>query len=92
VAKKQEHALLIVMPITMLPTMMLSGFIFPLSSLPVWLQALSHIVPATYFLQIIRGIMLKGTGLQVLWHPVAVLFGMGLLLTLLSIKKFRIRL
>ena len=91
-AKKQEHALLIVMPLTMLPTMMLSGFIFPLASLPAWLQALSCIVPATYFLQIIRGIMLKGAGLYVLWQPIAVLFGMGLLLTIVSIKKFRIRL
>ena len=92
VAKKQEHALLIVMPITMLPTMMLSGFIFPLASLPGWLQVLSRIVPATYFLQIIRGIMLKGVGLSILWQPIAVLLGMGILLTIISIKKFRVRL
>lgn len=92
IARKQEHALLMVLPITMLPTMLLSGFIFPLASLPVWLQALSSIVPATYFLQIIRGIILKGVGAQELWKPLAALSGMGLLLMAISIKKFKVRL
>lgn len=92
VARKQEHALLIVLPITMLPTMMLSGFIFPLSSLPIALKALSKVVPATYFLEVIRGIILKGVGLTVLWQPLAVLLGMGLILMIVSIKKFKVRL
>jgi ABC-2 type transport system permease protein len=91
VARKQEHALLIVLPITMLPTMMLSGFIFPLSSLPIALKALSKVVPATYFLEVIRGIILKGVGLTVLWQPLAVLLGMGLILMIVSIKKFKVR-
>jgi ABC-2 type transport system permease protein len=92
IARKQEHALLIVMPVTMLPTMFLSGFIFPLSSLPLWLQALSQIVPATYFLEVIRGIILKGVGLAELWRPLAILLGMGLFLMMVSIKKFKVRL
>jgi ABC-2 type transport system permease protein len=92
IARKQEHALLIVMPVTMLPTMFLSGFIFPLSSLPLWLQVISQIVPATYFLEVIRGIILKGVGLTVLWQPLTVLLGMGLILMIVSIKKFKVRL
>jgi len=92
VARKQEHALLMVLPITMLPTMLLSGFIFPLASLPLWLRILASAVPATYFLQIIRGIILKGVGIYELWRPLAVLFAMGLLLMIVSIKKFKVRL
>ena len=72
--------------------MMLSGFIFPLSSLPIALKALSKVVPATYFLEVIRGIILKGVGLTVLWQPLAVLLGMGLILMIVSIKKFKVRL
>jgi ABC-2 type transport system permease protein len=91
VARKQIHALLVVFPITMLPTMLLSGFIFPLASLPVWLQVIASIVPATYFLQIIRGIILKGTGLMELWKPLLVLCGMAFFLMAVSIKKFKVR-
>ncbi|HEX7509925.1 MAG TPA: ABC transporter permease, partial [Chitinivibrionales bacterium] len=92
IARKQEHALLMVLPLTMLPTMLLSGFIFPLASLPPWLQILASAVPATYFLQIIRGIILKGVGLSALWKPIAVLSAMGLILMIISIKKFKVRL
>jgi ABC-2 type transport system permease protein len=92
VAKKQEHALLIVLPLTLLPTMLLSGFIFPIASLPYWLQLLSTIVPATHFLQIIRGIILKGTGIYELWKPVTVLLGMSIILMVISVKKFKVRL
>ena len=91
VARKQIHALLIVLPVTMLPTVLLSGFIFPLASLPLWLQVIASVVPATYFLQIIRGIILKGVGLIELWKPLAVLCSMGILLMAVSIKKFKVR-
>ena len=63
---------------TMLPTMLLSGFIFPLASLPLWLRIIASAVPATYVLQIIRGIILKGVGLYNCGSPFAVLGGMGL--------------
>jgi ABC-2 type transport system permease protein len=91
VANKQEHAMLIVLPATVLPTVLLSGFIFPITSLPLWLQVVSHIVPATYFLEVIRGIILKGVGLAELWRPLLVLGFMGVFLIAVSIRKFRVK-
>ncbi len=92
VSSKQEHAMLIVLPVTVMPTVLLSGFIFPLKSIPVVLQWIAHIIPATYFLEIIRGIILKGIGFSELWKPIAVLTGMGLFLLIVSIRKFRVKL
>ena len=79
------------MPVTMLPTVMLSGFIFPLSSMPWPLQTLSFVVPATYFLEIIRGVILKGIGLSILWKPLLVLSLMGVFLVGASIRAFRVK-
>lgn len=92
VAKKQQQAMLIVLPATLLPTIILSGFIFPLTSLPLFLRCISCIVPATYYLQVIRGVILKGVGLTVLWPPIAVLGAMSIFLIAVSVKKFRVRL
>ncbi len=92
VATKQQQAMLIVLPATMMPTIILSGFIFPIASFPWPLQWLSHAVPATYFLEIIRGIILKGAGFSILWKPLAILFGIGVFLMIVSAKKFRVRL
>lgn len=92
VASKQQQAMLIVLPATLLPTIILSGFIFPLASLPIALRCISAIVPATYYLQVIRGVILKGVGLAELWQPISVLGAMGLFLVVVSVKKFRVRL
>ena len=64
----------------MLPTMLLSGFIFPIDSMPRPLQIVSNVVPARWFVVIARGIMLKGVGLATLWQETLVLAGMALLL------------
>jgi ABC-2 type transport system permease protein len=53
--------------ITMLPGFLLSGFVFPIRSMPFVLQLLTYLVPARYFLVILRGIFLKGVGLGILW-------------------------
>ncbi|MBN1601809.1 MAG: ABC transporter permease [Chitinispirillaceae bacterium] len=89
VATTQQQAMMMVMPITMLPTIILSGFIFPLSSLPIALRLVSNIVPATWFLQIIRGIILKGTGIRELWLQMAILCGISFFLIAVSVKRFR---
>jgi ABC-2 type transport system permease protein len=92
VVKRQEHAMMAVMPPTMLPTVMLSGFIFPIASMPLFLQWISAAVPPTYYLSIIRGIILKGVGLEVLWSQFLILSLMGLFLIIVSIRAFRVKL
>lgn len=92
VAKRQQHAMFMALGATLMPTVLLSGFIFPVESMPMALQAVSHIIPATYFLEIVRGIILKGVGLAELWQPVAILSLEGALLMALSIRKFKVKL
>ncbi|NLD91229.1 MAG: ABC transporter permease [Fibrobacter sp.] len=91
-ASNQQSAMMIVLPVTMLPTIILSGFIFPISSMPAVLQYITYVVPATYFLEIIRGIVLKGVGFAILMKPIVVLLAIGLLLVIVSIKRFRVKL
>ena len=56
-----------------LPTLMLSGFIFPISSMPAFLQVVTYVVPARYFLVALRGIVLKGVGPAVFWQDLVAL-------------------
>jgi ABC-type multidrug transport system permease subunit len=72
----------------MMPTIMLSGFVFPRMSLPAPLYVLSCVVPATWYLQIVRGIVLKAATLKELWLPVLVLGGQALLLLGLASRRF----
>ena len=76
----------------LLPTMLLSGMIFPLSSMPGWLQAAAHLVPGKWFLLRARGIMLQGVGLAYLWQETLVLAGMTALLMVAAIRAFHVRL
>ena len=91
-AKTQSVAMLVAITLTVLPSMLMSGFIFPITSMPKVLQWFSHIVPATYFLEIIRGIVLKGNDLSNLYRPAGILLGIDVVLLVLSIRTFRIRL
>jgi len=77
---------------TMLPNVMLSGFIFPIESMPVPLRVISHVVPARWFVEVARGIMLKGVGLEVLWQETAALAAITLVLLAASVRSFHIRL
>jgi ABC-2 type transport system permease protein len=91
-AKRQHHAMLMALGATMMPTIILSGFIFLVSGMPIGLQVISHIIPASYYLQIVRGIILKGVGLKELWLPLLVLTGEGLILFGISVRKFKVKL
>jgi ABC-2 type transport system permease protein len=77
---------------TMLPTQMLSGFIFPIESMPAPLRMISNIVPAKWFVLIARGIMLKGVGLAYLWQETLILAGMAAFLLVASTRSFKVRL
>lgn len=92
VTETQQSALLISLVGLMLPTILLSGFIFPIESMPEILQYVSHIVPAKWFIQIVKDIMLKGVGLAVIWPQTLILLTMAVVLLSLSIYKFKIRL
>jgi ABC-2 type transport system permease protein len=88
----QRVAMMGAMLATLLPTMLLSGFIFPVESMPWALQAVSNVVPARWFVLVARGIMLKGVGLADLWRETAVLAGMAVVLLTLSTRSFKARL
>jgi len=75
-----------------LPTVLLSGFIFPIDNMPLVLQLISYAIPARWFLVIVRSIMLKGLGIEYFWKETLILIGMTIFLIFLSIKKFKIRL
>lgn len=91
-AKDQMTAMFISALGLMMPTMLLSGFIFPRESMPVPLQVVGSVIPATWFNPIIKGIMIKGTGLDVLWKQTAVLGGMALFFLAVSLRNFKDRL
>jgi len=91
-AASQQTAMLGSMMGLMLPTILLSGFIFPLSSMPVILQWISHLIPAKWFIIIIKSIMLKGAGLESIGFETGVLVFITLVLSVLTVKKFKIRL
>lgn len=92
VTKTQQTAMLITLMVTMLPTIMLSGFIFPLDSMPVGFRVMSNIIPATHFINIIRGIMLKGISLFELGRQILFLSALSFLLLFISIKKYKSKL
>ncbi len=92
VSKTQQDAMLRSLMGLMMPSMLLSGFIFPLASMPKVLQIIGSIIPATYFIEVLKGIMLRGTGLgPVLWHVMILIF-MAIVLLALTYRKFKIRL
>ncbi len=92
VSKNQQQAMLLSMFVLMLPTILLSGFIFPVENMPLPLQILSNIMPSKWFIIIIKSIMIKGLGLAYVWKETLVIIGMALFFIGLSVKKFKIRL
>ena len=75
----------------MMPTIMLSGFIFPIASAPGWLQPVTNVVPATWYILIARGVMLKGGGLALLWKEGLVLCAMAAVLLAVGARAFNDR-
>lgn len=88
VASTQREAMFLAF-LMMLPTIFLSGFMFPLASMPEVLQWLSYVIPLTYFLVIDRGIVLKGNGLDILWPQVLALSIFGTVILILAASRFR---
>lgn len=76
----------------MMPVMLLSGMIFPIESMPAALQWISNIIPARWYIQAVKKVMIEGLGMAAVWHEALILSGMAALLIGLSLKKFKERL
>lgn len=87
-AGSQMEAMQMAMGI-MLPSVLLSGYVFPLSSLPLPLRVVSHLLPATHFIKIARGIVIRGASFGDLWQPVTSLLAISAVLIALSARAFR---
>lgn len=92
IAKTQQQAMLMTMTATLLPAILLSGFVFPIETMPFCLQLISNLIPAKYFLIALRGIFLKGIGLQILWPQLLSLVIFAGFFTTIAAVRFRKRL
>ncbi len=92
VTRSQQLAFMLSIIFTMLPAFLLSGFIFPISSMPKLIRMITGAVPAKYFLTMIRGIFLKGSSLNVLWPDLIPLTGFAVVIILGCIKRMRLSL
>ena len=92
IAQTQFVALLVSAMVLLLPTVMLSGMLFPVESMPTILQWISAIIPPRYYIQAMRKLMIMGVGIGDVWQEVVILIGMTALLLVVSLKKFKTRL
>jgi ABC-2 type transport system permease protein len=76
----------------MMPVLLLSGMIFPIESMPVWLQVISNIVPARWYIEAVKAIMIQGLGFASVWKDMTILAFMAFVLIIVSLKKFKVRL
>lgn len=88
----QQTAMFLSLVALFLPTIMLSGFMFPVENMPLPLRTVSNIVPAKWYYSIVKSVMIKGLGITAIWKELAVLNGMLLFFLGLAIRKFKIRL
>ena len=92
VTDSQQIAMLISLMGLFLPTVMLSGFMFPIENMPLPLQIVSNLVPAKWFYYIVKNVMIKGLSFEYVWKETLVLVAMTTVYMLVSIKKFKTRL
>lgn len=88
----QQAAMMISLMAMLLPTMILTGFMFPIENMPLPLRIVSHIIPSRWYYVIVKSIMIKGLGFWAIWKETFILFGMTSLLLSLSFKNFKKRL
>jgi len=92
VTSSQQAAMIISLMGLMLPVVMLSGYAFPISSMPMILQIISNIVPAKWYIIMIKDVMIKGIGLFEIWQELLIIIGMTTFFLIISIKRFKVRL
>lgn len=92
VAKSQQTAMLFSLSGLMLPTILLSGHLFPVENMPTLLQVISNIIPTKWYIIIVKNIMLKGSGIDAIWRETLVLLSMAVFFISVSIYRFKVRL
>jgi ABC-2 type transport system permease protein len=92
VSKTQQQAMMVVVFFFLLPMIFLSGFVFPIENMPQVIQYTTYLVPLRYYLVIVRGIFLKGVGLETLWPSALALLAWGLAISTLAVSRSRKRL
>lgn len=88
-ARTQQQAMMLTTFVFMLPQIYLSGFVFPIQNMPGFFQTITYAIPLRYYVQVLRGVFLKGVGLEVLWPQGLAMLGLGL--TILSLARLRFR-
>lgn len=88
----QQVAMMISLMGMMVPSILLTGFMFPLENMPYALQLISHISPAKWYYIIIKSVMIKGLGFGAVWQETLILVGMAVGINLINVKKFKTRL
>jgi ABC-2 type transport system permease protein len=91
-AQTQQTAMLISMMGMLLPTLLFSGFMFPIENMPLPLQYISNVVPAKWYYIIVKSIMIKGLGFSAIWKETLILSGITIFFLMVSLKNFKIRL
>ncbi|NWF88630.1 MAG: ABC transporter permease [Ignavibacteriaceae bacterium] len=92
ISKTQQQAMMIAIFVILMPMVYLSGFAFPIENMPAVIQFVSYAVPLRYFINIVRGVILKGIGFNELWLDGVVLFFIGVFILFLSSRRFQKRL
>ena len=91
-ADSQQTAMFISLVGMFLPTIMFSGFMFPIENMPLPLRIISNIVPAKWYYSIVKSVMIKGVGLEAVWKETLILSGMVVFFITLAVRRFKIRL
>ncbi len=89
VSHTQQQALMTMQFFIMFPFMFLSGFTFPIENMPPVIQALTYLIPLRYFMEIVRGVFLKGVGIETLWPQALALLVFGIVILSLSVARFQ---
>jgi ABC-2 type transport system permease protein len=92
ITASQQIAMMISLVGMFLPTLMFSGFMFPVENMPLPLQVISNIIPAKWFFIIVKSVMIKGLGFNSIWKETLILGGMTLFLLTIAVRKFKTRL
>ena len=91
-AESQMSAMMTSQMSLMLPTMLLTGFMFPIENMPVWMQGISYVVPSRYYYTIVKAVMLEGLGFSSIWRETLVMAFITLVLIVINVRSFKTRL